>query len=66
MTSLGLQRGGGANYMGGALVSECKVFRKIGEKFEEQGLDSKHLHCLQCRKIGNGNELLEDKRIDQN
>lgn len=52
--------------MGGALVSEYKVLRKTGEKFKEESLHSMHLHCLQWRKTGNGNELLKDKRIDQN
>lgn len=52
--------------MGGALTSECKVFRKAGEKFEEEGLHSMHLHCLQWRKTGNGNQLLQDKKVDQN
>lgn len=52
--------------MSETLVSEGKVFRKAGEKFGEEGLHSMHLHCLQWRKFGSGNKLLEDKRIDQN
>lgn len=51
--------------MGGALASKCKVLGKTDKKFKES-LHSMHLHCLQWRKTGNGNELLKDKRIDQN
>lgn len=52
--------------MGGASVPECEVFRKAGERFEQEVLHSMHLHCFQWRKIGNGNQLLQDKKTDQN